>query len=255
MTYYHGGKKRIGSKVADIIEQVVEIFEDYGYTCKGYCEPFVGMAGVYKHIPKIFGDSFTYLAGDANKNIIDFWKKAVSGWKPPSSCSKSQWLKYKKSTSNSPQKTFCGYATDFRGHYYRGFCDKQNVAIQRENVIETAKELKRTKFTHGTYTQFSHLKHFIVYCDPPYDNTEQYKNIDKFDSEAFWDWCRDMARDNVIIVSEYIAPRDAILIGNFQERRRSTQCCLNILSSYKDLIRFLENELIFKIYINHTLND
>jgi hypothetical protein len=44
MTTYHGGKQRIGKKIAQIIvEESVDMSEEEGWNIKGYCEPFCGM--------------------------------------------------------------------------------------------------------------------------------------------------------------------------------------------------------------------
>jgi DNA adenine methylase len=47
----------------------------------------------------------------------------------------------------------------------------------------------------------------LIYCDPPYNNTQQYK--DKFKSEPFWQWCRDKVKEgHTVFISEYSAPQD-----------------------------------------------
>ena len=60
---------------------------------------------------------------------------------------------------------------------------------------------------------FNNLKNYIIYCDPPYQDSEQrYYDLDgnkrSFDSKAFWNWCRKMSANNIVIVSEYKAPSD-----------------------------------------------
>lgn len=55
MTAYHGGKQRLGKKLAEIIvDTSLDIVEDENWEIKGYCEPFCGMLGVYRHIPDFF---------------------------------------------------------------------------------------------------------------------------------------------------------------------------------------------------------
>ena len=51
MTYFLGGKKRIGEEISYYI---YNISNDSDFIIKGYCEPFCGMMGVYNHIPKLF---------------------------------------------------------------------------------------------------------------------------------------------------------------------------------------------------------
>lgn len=205
MTYYHGGKNSIGKDISLIIEEISKEMDLTGkWKVQGYCEPFVGMAGVYCHVPSLLGKRMDYLAGDVNGEVIDMWRAAQRGWKPPSKCSKSDWVKMKKSKS-SPSRTFVGYAMDYRGHCFRGFSYKNNISHQSQSVIECAKELKGVNFYHSDYTGFTSLENFIIYCDPPYFETEGYK--ERFDSESFWRWCIKMAKkDNIVLVSEYSIP-------------------------------------------------
>jgi len=87
MASYHGGKKRIGKELANIIvDETMDIIEEDDFEIKGYCEPFCGMLGVYQHIPELFeeeGLKLKYKAGDTNKSVIMMWNKAKKGWKPP----------------------------------------------------------------------------------------------------------------------------------------------------------------------------
>lgn len=46
----------------------------------------------------------------------------------------------------------------------------------------------------------------FVYCDPPYEGTTKYK--DDFDHKAYWNWVREMSKNNIVLCSEYNAPDD-----------------------------------------------
>ena len=69
MTSYHGGKQRIGLPIAEYIHYIYSIIPEIKVV--GYCEPFAGMLGVYRHIPELFEDNIqTYLAGDTNESGV-----------------------------------------------------------------------------------------------------------------------------------------------------------------------------------------
>ena len=52
----------------------------------------------------------------------------------------------------------------------------------------------------------------IVYCDPPYANTNHYGlNRSKFDNDTFWEWARHCKQP--VFISEYEAPKDFICIA------------------------------------------
>ena len=55
----------------------------------------------------------------------------------------------------------------------------------------------------------------VVYCDPPYENTDKY-TVD-FDNEGFWQWCR--TRNFPVYISEYRAPEDFISVWSKEKRR------------------------------------
>ena len=81
-------KTKIGKKLAEIItEEALAISEDEDFVIKGYCEPFCGMLGVYRHVPDFFEEegetNLSYKAGDYNKSVVKMWQAAKKGWKPP----------------------------------------------------------------------------------------------------------------------------------------------------------------------------
>ena len=218
MTFYHGGKKRIGERLAQVIvETSIEI---ENFKIRGYCEPFGGMLSVYKHIPYLFEEkglgNLEYLAGDTNESVVEMWKAAQIGWKPPSeTCSKKKFEKLKSSNSCTALKGFVGHAYTFRGVFFDGYFlhPKSRRANNRTDVIETSRELHDVGFFTGPYTQFGDLRGFVIYCDPPYEGTscryydgKGYKNRLAFDNKSFWDWCCKMSRENIVFVSEYAAP-------------------------------------------------
>lgn len=65
------------------------------------------------------------------------------------------------------------------------------------------------QFMCGDYlnNEYSNIKESVIYCDPPYNGTINYK-IGLFNHEIFWDWCRKMSINNKIFISEYHAPYD-----------------------------------------------
>jgi site-specific DNA-adenine methylase len=74
-------------------------------------------------------------------------------------------------------------------------------------------ELVKVNYKHGEFDQFSNLNGYIIYCDPPYSDTHQNyynefrKHNTKFNYEDFTKWCVEMARHNVVLVSEYNKPK------------------------------------------------
>jgi DNA adenine methylase len=234
MTSYHGGKQKLGRVIANVIRAKFDEIEDVdGFRPKGYCEPFCGMMGVYRHIPGVFGD-ISYTAGDINESVIDMWSATQQGWVPPTDCTEERY-KELKSAEPSAEKGFVGHACSFGGQYFMGYKNKYLVSDSEERkatrlssqtnrVVKIAEGCTRVKFSAGEYTQFSDLVDNVIYCDPPYENINS-RYLDEgghkrtFNHTQFWDWCREMGTRNKIIVSGFSAPEGFERIWGLEKPR------------------------------------
>jgi DNA adenine methylase len=210
MTAYHGGKQKIGKKLASII---TDISQDYNII--GYCEPFCGMLGVYQHIPELLGN-IVYKAGDLNKSVILMWKAVQKGWMPPSrNITEDEYYKLRNG-KDCKMKGYVGHQYSFGGQYFRGYVSKYGRIVNTSTVIKRldsiSQRIKNVKFSNGPYQQYNNLKNYIIYCDPPYDSTTQNYRSGEFNHKDFYDWCRYMAQNNIVFVSGYKAPNDFKLI-------------------------------------------
>lgn len=227
MTTYHGGKKRIGREIAgSILEIYYNMSSRKKSRLQGYCEPFVGMCGVMSHVYPLLSEedpSLSFLAGDTNGSVIKMWKKASGRkiWSPPRKCSKKCFETLKNDRKESAEKGFIGHVWAYRSKYFVSYfsnAGKGRIEKNRIDVIRIGDTLRKrrgrpgVKFSKGPYTQFSDLRGYIIYCDPPYQSSHQYYTDDRrqltFDHDQFWRWCRRMSRHNTVLVSEYEAPRD-----------------------------------------------
>jgi site-specific DNA-adenine methylase len=218
MTAYHGGKQRIGKKLANIIvEESIGIAEEDNFKIKGYCEPFCGMLGVYQHIPSLFQKEnlkLIYKAGDTNNSVIKMWQASQKGWKPPNNTTEETYNKLKNKPS-SALKGYIGHQYSYGGQFFNGYAPKYGKTPDStkasKNVQNISSELKNVQFKNVPYTDFSKLKGYVIYCDPPYEggwsNYNDVKSKTAFNGEEFWEWCDKMAYDNIIFVSSYKAPR------------------------------------------------
>jgi site-specific DNA-adenine methylase len=237
MTSYHGGKQKIGKDIVKAMCSYLTLKKP-NFKVKGYCEPFCGMLGVYRHIYNCsyFKDKsrkrLKYLAADYNKSLILMWKKAQKGWKPPIKCSEERYNKLKKQKKASAEKGFIGHQYSYGGQYFKGYRGKYgNKGVYKkasENVSEIGKLLNKVKFKSGSYTQFDtkdKLKKFVIYCDPPYKDDKSSYYFDEehnrlsFDHLSFWKWCLKMSKNNIIFVSEYKCPiKDKRIKKIFQKK-------------------------------------
>ena len=215
MTLYHGGKNRIGLDIATFIHSMVDILDkENGIHFQGYVEPFVGMAGVYRHISELFREyNFDYQASDINPSLILMWKDAQKGKsdKFPINVTQELFDKLKYDPKPSATKGLVGFANSYMGIYFTTFnvnYAKNTNTIKR--VLDVGEKLENVQFSCCNYDKFSNLKNHIIYCDPPYSKSSNYYDEDHrkmtFDHDTFWKWTIRMANQNLVLVSEYEVP-------------------------------------------------
>ena len=169
MVSYSGGKFRTGHDLARaIMKEVIK----YGGV-EGYCEPFCGMCSVMKYIVLDNADA-KYLAGDINASIIKMWQKLQTGWVPPrhESLDRKLYAKLKNSPRDSALKGFYllhGNSGDW-GHSATYSTTRPPVKTSDE-LVDIVEFLEPVVFSAGDYTQYTKLRGYCIYLDPPYENT------------------------------------------------------------------------------------
>ena len=61
----------------------------------------------------------------------------------------------------------------------------------------------KVKATNKSYHDFSEVSGAILYLDPPYEGSYQKSYINSFDSQEFYDWAFEIAKNNIVIISSY----------------------------------------------------
>jgi DNA adenine methylase len=205
---YLGGKTNIGKEIAKVLKEIAP-----PDTVKGYCEPFCGSLGVMVHM---VDDYHKTLAYDKCKDLILLWKEIKKGmFKVPRNVSERTWNKYKKQKEPSAMRAFIGFGCSFGGVWFSGFVNKYDpngIKSAIKSIKRKEKYVKKiNKIGYKDYKNVK-LKGYLVYCDPPYNNKTEYKatnnNNTGFDSDEFWDIIRKWSKDNIVIISEYKAPKD-----------------------------------------------
>jgi|688.fasta_scaffold230510_3 site-specific DNA-adenine methylase len=224
MTSYHGGKQRIGSEIAQIIYDLSTQIEDQtGIQFKGYTEPFCGMLGVYQHIIPLFEEHrprLKYQAGDINESVIQMWNAVKEGWEPPTRCSRKRFYELKGNGESSPEKGFIGHACAFRSIYFATYKPGINLKYSSDRLVQMSNDIQPIQFKSGEYPQFSKLKGWIIYCDPPYFTSskyiDEYHHYRTFNYEHFYNWVEQMAKHNLVFISER-SKLPYTRVGKFQD--------------------------------------
>lgn len=213
MPTYGGGKAKIGKEIYEVITKVQEKIGYQGV----YFEPFCGMLGVGIHFAQ---DGQKIIANDLNKDIIMMWKALQKGWEPPRTCSRKKYEQLKYSNVHSAERGFLGIACAYSGIFFAGYRpknEKQNYLLNsRNSILDMKKWLKQFKFYSKDYREFK-PKNMTIYCDPPYkDNKFKSQYFDDFDHNEFWNTMRKWSKDNLVLISEYTAPKDFKAIWKYK---------------------------------------
>lgn len=90
--------------------------------------------------------------------------------------------------------------------------NKLSGRLQSLECLESLESLESLERHNTDYRNVELPDNSIVYCDPPYANTNRYGlNGSRFDNEAFWEWARHCRQP--VFISEYEAPEDFICIA------------------------------------------
>lgn len=114
---------------------------------------------------------------------------------------------YKKATYNAKQEN-----------------DKRFQQLERLGQLEQLQQLNKIKATNKSYHDFSKVSGAILYLDPPYEGSNQKGYINSFDSQEFYDWSFEMAKNNIVIISSYsISDERFESVYSFDEARSTLQ--------------------------------
>ena len=205
---YLGSKNRISKDIVPIIQSYID-----NYDIKNYLEPFVGGANL---IDKIKCEN--KYGSDVNKYLIALLSKIQVDSDITLHISEEEYNKVKANKENYDDWYIglVGFCSTFSGKFFGGYArsnkkdgtprDMSNEAIR--NLIKQSKKLKDIKFNCCSYENINkEIEGFLIYCDPPYRDTTKYNQND-FNYEDFYDWCINMNKKNIVIISEYYMPED-----------------------------------------------
>ena len=201
---YMGSKNRIAKELIPIITKDLK-------PNQWYVEPFVGGANMIDKIEHPYK-----LGADNNKYLIALLEAVQNGQELPEHITKDEYIAVKTNKDNYPDwyVGFVGFICSFKAKFFGGYSGyyTTKTGIQRNYIKERINNILKQnldgiKLVCSSYDALDIPANSVIYCDPPYNGTTKYK--DSFDSDAFWQWCRDKAKEgHTVYVSEYNAPED-----------------------------------------------
>ena len=166
------------------------------------------------------------IASDSNEDLIALLKYTQSDNNlsiAPNVCDFEHYsdVRANRTTGKYSQEyvALIGYCASYGGRYYDGGYGRdskggRSIYTERvSNLRSQAPNLNGINFNVRDYKEYLNLgiKKALIYCDPPYKGTKQYGK-QKMNYEDFYDFCREMSKDNIVVISEYVMPEDFVCI-------------------------------------------
>ena len=219
---YQGGKSRIAKPISEVIINEVSRWKvkDSDFDCSSnrereresnqtFVSLFCGSCAVEAKLAPHFD---RVICNDKHEYLIEMFKGVQNGYKLPEHISEEEY-KYIKShkDENKILAGFVGFGCSFGGKFFGGYArnkEQTNYALQsKKSLLKDMIYLSNAEFTCLDYRDVDIPNGSIVYADPPYANTTTYQG-QKFDSEAFWEYMRQISKHNQVFISEQTAPDD-----------------------------------------------
>ena len=217
---YVGGKVRLAKYIVPYIQKL--LINSNG----NYYEPFVGGANIFckvkannkigSDLDKELIDFLNYLTEFGADNLPYITEKIYNAIKKEPHKYKSHIVGYVSICGAFKGKKFDGYckpSTSLKQTGKEYFYDYPLITLN--SVKRQSLDLQQTKgkFIHSSYLNLQIPDNSVIYCDPPYQNTTEYK-ANNFDHKEFWNWCRIQSKHSRVLISEYIqnVPEDFKII-------------------------------------------
>lgn len=227
---YMGSKAKYAQSIVPILQKCIE-----DNNIKLYIEPFVGGANIIDKINcerrigydrsdtliallSLAAEDFDKVMKDGNRELWDKGKAYVKDGIMPDDMTLAEIgaMEFFASFSNGGFPRGYAQNTSTRNYYQEAY---RNMAAQ-------APSLKGIEFKCQNYYDLDpNISGALIYCDPPYQGTKPYgyASQEKMDYTRFWNWVREISKNNYVFVSEQSAPDDFEVIWEKNVKRTTNK--------------------------------
>lgn len=156
------------------------------------------------------------ILNDKHKYLIELLKGVQQGYDLPENVTEEQYKHIRANKDEDPVLSgFVGFGCSFGGKWFGGYARNKtntNYAKQsKKSLLKDMNELTDAEFVCKDYKDVVLPEGCVIYADPPYNNTTGYSK-EKFNSDEFWEYARNVSKDHLIFISEQTAPDDFVVI-------------------------------------------
>lgn len=211
---YQGGKSKSAKQIADVIMSVTD--RESNLTLVSL---FCGSCAVESKL----NEFKTKILNDKHEYLIALLKGIQAGYELPENISKESYQYIRTHLDEDKVLSgFVGFGCSFGGKWFGGYAKNQtnrNYASEsKKSLLKDMATLMDAEFICKDYRDVELPDGCVVYADPPYNGTTGYGN-EKFDSDVFWDYMREISKNHIVFISEQNAPDDFVSIWERQLTR------------------------------------
>lgn len=205
------GIATLGSK-RRILQYILPIMRHRGNAHKPWLEPFVGGCNV---LFKVKGQRH---GNDINPCLIAYFTALQRGWMPPRHVGEDFYNQVRENIEDYPLElvAYIGFSFSYASKFFAGYAREKREWTQRRNEnyrsgIAYAKAKDLAAAIGSSDVTFSCGQFFemplsqassVIYCDPPYRGTTEYKY--SLEHADFWAWVRQRVEEgHEVFISEY----------------------------------------------------
>lgn len=210
-----GSKARIAKYIVPIIQSYID-----KNNIETYYEPFCGGCNIIDKIK-----CKNKIGSDIQEYLIELYKNLDKVSTLPEFVTREHYSEVRDCYNTKSDKYpkwyvgAIGFLASYNGRFYDGGFSGL-VKTKHGNVRNYYDEAKRNleaqipnlqgiQWFCADYRETDKdIKNWLFYCDIPYKDTKQYGSCKNFNHDEFWQWVRDMSKNNIVIVSEQQAPDD-----------------------------------------------
>lgn len=207
---YVGSKNRLSKDLVPIVQKYID-----DNRVENYMENFVGGANI---IDKI--NCKNRYGSDIHKYLIALLKQAQRDTSVfPNTITEEEYHKVKDNKEEYPDwyVGLVGFCASYNSKWFGGYANNVTTKIGTvrnytdeaiKNIVKQAPNLKDIHFKCCDFREINrNIKNYVIYEDIPYKNTTKYAT-EEFPYEEFYNWCREMSKNNIVLISEYWMPDD-----------------------------------------------
>lgn len=196
---YLGGKSKLAKHIAPFLVKALDEIPS-----RTFVEPFVGGFNI---VPALTPRPEVIICNDAHPGLRPLYEAVRDGWDPPKELDEPTYHALRANwTWDMPTVAFAAFGCSFGGKEWGGYARNSRgddfVSQARRGLLKKRPAMQKVHFTTLNYTELQIAPGSVVYCDPPYAGTTQYKIA--IEPEEFAEWCRKLHSNYcAVFISEF----------------------------------------------------